>query len=168
MCRQSLAAAPTPALRVRPLESRSMAFGRFDRHSSSRPEPLNGINVTPLVDVMLVLVVIFILAAPVLAASLRVRLPQAQVEPAAAPQALGPSLALEVDAQGALSVDGVALDETQLRERLAALAAAHPQADLQLRAEAAVPYGRVVAVMGWVHAAGLERIGFVAEPQLSR
>lgn len=141
-----------------------MAFGRFDRSSSARPEPLNGINVTPLVDVMLVLVVIFILAAPVLAASLRVRLPQAQVAPATVPQALDPSLALEIDALGGLWVDGAAQSDVQLRERLVALAAAQPQAELQLRADAAVPYGRVVAVMGWAHAAGLERIGFVAQP----
>lgn len=139
-----------------------MAFGRFDRSSASRPEPLSGINVTPLVDVMLVLVVIFILAAPVLAAALRVRLPQAQGT--AAPQTPEQALALEIDAQGGLWVDGVVLDEVQLRERLDVFAAAHPQAELQLRADAAVPYGRVVAAMGWAHAAGLERIGFVAEP----
>lgn len=141
-----------------------MAFGRFDHSTTPRPEPLGGINVTPLVDVMLVLVVIFILAAPVLAASLRVRLPQAQGTAPATPSTPEQALALTVDAQGDLWVDGAALNEAQLRERLAALAAAHPQAELQLRADAAVPYGRVVAVMGWAHAAGLERIGFVAEP----
>lgn len=141
-----------------------MAFGRFDHRTSARPEPLSGINITPLVDVMLVLVVVLIVAAPVLAASLRVRLPQAQGATVAAPQAPAQVLALEIDAEGALWVQGEALTEAPLRARLAALAAAHPQAELQLRADAAVPYGRVVAVMGWAHAAGLERIGFVAEP----
>jgi biopolymer transport protein ExbD/biopolymer transport protein TolR len=141
-----------------------MAFGRFDRRTGSTPEPLSGINVTPLVDVMLVLVVILILAAPVLAAALRVQLPQAQgTTPVAAPTPQQ-ALALEVDAQGRLSIDGEVLEEAALRERLAALAGAHADAELQLRADAAVPYGRVVAVMGWAHAAGLTRIGFVAEP----
>lgn len=145
-----------------------MAFGRFDHRSSARPEPLSGINVTPLVDVMLVLVVILILAAPVLAAALRVQLPQAQGTAPMAPPAPQQALALEVDAQGGLSIDGEAMDETALRERLAALAAANPDAELQLRADTEVPYGRVVAVMGWAHAAGLARIGFVAEPAKGR
>lgn len=142
----------------------AMAFGRFDRRTGSSSEPLSGINVTPLVDVMLVLVVILILAAPVLAAALRVQLPQAQGTTPVAPPAPQQAIALEVDAQGRLWVDGEELSEAALRERLAALGAAQPQAELQLRADAAVPYGRVVAVMGWAHAAGLARIGFVAEP----
>jgi biopolymer transport protein ExbD/biopolymer transport protein TolR len=141
-----------------------MAFGRFDRRTASAPEPLSGINVTPLVDVMLVLVVILILAAPVLAAALRVQLPQAQGTTPVAPPTPQQALALEVDAQGRLSIDGEVLEEAALRERLATLASNHPDAELQLRADAAVPYGRVVAVMGWAHAAGLTRIGFVAEP----
>lgn len=141
-----------------------MAFGRFDHRTTPAPEPLSGINVTPLVDVMLVLVVVLILAAPVLAAALRVQLPQAQgTAPIMAPAAQQ-ALALELDAQGGLWIDGQVMDEAALHERLAALAAANPQAELQLRADAAVPYGRVVAVMGWAHAAGLMRIGFVAEP----
>ena len=142
-----------------------MAFGRFDQRSAARPEPLSGINVTPLVDVMLVLVVILILAAPVLAAALRVQLPQAQGTAPVTPQAPQQALALEVDARGGLSIDGEALDDAALRARLAALAAAHPDAELQLRADADVPYGRVVAVMGWANAAGLARIGFVAAPE---
>lgn len=141
-----------------------MAFGRFDRRTGSAPEPLSGINVTPLVDVMLVLVVILILAAPVLAAALRVQLPQAQGTTPVAPTTPQQALALEVDAQGRLSIDGEVLEEAALRARLATLAGTHPDAELQLRADAAVPYGRVVAVMGWAHAAGLTRIGFVAEP----
>jgi len=141
-----------------------MAFGRFDRRTGSAPEPLSGINVTPLVDVMLVLVVILILAAPVLAAALRVQLPQAQGTTPVAPPTPQQALALEVDAQGRLSIDGEVLEEAALRARLATLAGTHPDAELQLRADAAVPYGRVVAVMGWAHAAGLTRIGFVAEP----
>jgi len=141
-----------------------MAFGRFDHRTAAPPEPLSGINVTPLVDVMLVLVVILILAAPVLAAALRVQLPQAQGTAPVAAVAVQQALALDIDAQGALWIDGQAVQEPALHERLAALAAENPEAELQLRADASVPYGRVVAVMGWAHAAGLTRIGFVAEP----
>ncbi|MBV7418956.1 biopolymer transporter ExbD [Comamonas sp. CMM03] len=138
-----------------------MAFGRFV--SRTQAQPVAGINVTPLVDVMLVLVVIFILAAPILAATLRVQLPQAEGVKAA-PPAQTPSLALELDAQGALHIGTEAVDEAAVRQRLAALAAQDPQAELQLKADTAVPYGRVVQVMGWAHAAGLGRIGFVAQP----
>ncbi|MET1113446.1 MAG: biopolymer transporter ExbD [Comamonas sp.] len=145
-----------------------MPFGRFDHRTTAQPEPLSGINVTPLVDVMLVLVVILILAAPVLAAALRVQLPQAQgTAPVATPVAQS-ALALEIDARGGLWIDGQTVDEAGLHEHLAALAAKNPQAELQLRADASVPYGRVVAVMGWAHAAGLTRIGFVAEPAHNR
>lgn len=139
-----------------------MAFGRFNRQTSAAPEPLSAINVTPLVDVMLVLVVIFILAAPVLAASLRVRLPQVLSAPQPQPQQ--PALSLEIDSQGKVSIDGAAVEDAQLRERLRDFARLHPQAELQLRADEAVPYGRVAAVMGWAHAAGLERIGFITRP----
>lgn len=142
-----------------------MAFGQFNatRNASPATQPVASINVTPLVDVMLVLVVIFILAAPILAASLRVQLPQA--EGAQAAPAQHPSLTLVVDAQGALHLGTQAVDEAAVRQRLADLAAKDPQAELQLRADRAVPYGRVVEVMGWVHASGLSRIGFVAEKQ---
>ena len=138
-----------------------MAFGRFS--SSSQAQPVASINVTPLVDVMLVLVVIFILAAPILAATLRVQLPQAEGVKAA-PPANTPSLELELDAQGALHIAADAVDEAAVRHKLADLAAQDPQAELQLKADTAVPYGRVVQVMGWAHAAGLTRIGFVAQP----
>ena len=137
-----------------------MAFGRFARTPAAAP--LHAINVTPLVDVMLVLVVVFILATPLLAASLRVQLPQAQgTAPAAG---TGQALAVEITADGGLHLGGVAVDAAVLQARLAALGRQDPQAELQLRADTAVPYGRVVEVMGWAQAAGLRRLGFVAQP----
>ncbi|MDR0227211.1 MAG: biopolymer transporter ExbD [Burkholderiaceae bacterium] len=140
-----------------------MAFGRLSS-KEAQGQPLHAINVTPLVDVMLVLVVIFILAAPMLASSLRVQLPQAQgTQPIAAADA-GDALLLEVDANGALWVQGQMTSAEDLRQRLAELGLRNPQAELQLRADQAVPYGRVAELMGWAHAAGLTRIGFVAEP----
>lgn len=140
-----------------------MAFGRLAGRQGPS-QPLHAINVTPLVDVMLVLVVIFILAAPMLAASLRVQLPQAQgTQPLAAAGAQD-ALLLEVDAGGALRVQGQDTTPEALRDQLVQLGARNPQAELQLRADQAVPYGRVAQIMGWAHAAGLTRIGFVAQP----
>jgi biopolymer transport protein ExbD/biopolymer transport protein TolR len=126
--------------------------------------PINSINVTPLVDVMLVLVVIFILAAPMLAASLRVQLPKAQ---AATPQtqvAQGDMLMLEVSPQGEIWLQGAARDDAAVQQQLQSLGQRNPQAEVQLRADTSVPYGRVVQIMGWAHAAGLTRIGFVTDP----
>ncbi|SDM05980.1 biopolymer transport protein TolR [Oryzisolibacter propanilivorax] len=139
-----------------------MAFGRFD--STRRSAPMGEINVTPLVDVMLVLVVIFILAAPLLASSIRLQLPRAEGAQPATGAAAG-SIALALDASGQVWLqDQPIADEAGLAERLRQLAARQPDAEIALRADAGVPYGRVVQVMGAAHAAGLTRIGFVTEP----
>ena len=140
-----------------------MAFGRMSNQQGAAT-PINSINVTPLVDVMLVLVVIFILAAPMLAASLRVQLPKAQ---AAAPQttvAKGDALMVEVSPQGEIWIQGAAVDDAAVQQQLQSLGQRNPQAEVQLRADTSVPYGRMVQIMGWSHAAGLTRIGFVTEP----
>lgn len=136
-----------------------MAFGRIDRHSA--PQPISDINMTPLIDVMLVLVVIFILTAPLLASSIRLELPRtAGATPGEAPQ----SLTVVVDKTGQAFVDEQPLAAVALAEKLRAIAATQPDTEVQLRADTAVPYGRVVEVMGLAHQAGLRRIGFVAEP----
>ena len=116
---------------------------------------------TPLVDVMLVLVVIFILTAPLLASSIRVDLPRTEgATPGAAPQ----FVTLVVDAAGQAYLDNQPLAQAALVERLQRIGAERPDTVVQLRADAAVPYGRVVEVMGAAQLAGLQRIGFVAEP----
>ncbi|BCN41011.1 biopolymer transporter ExbD [Alicycliphilus denitrificans] len=136
-----------------------MAFGRLER--TQGPEPMSEINVTPLVDVMLVLVVIFILTAPLLANSIRLELPRAQgTQPGAAPQ----SVTVSLDKAGQAFLDGEALAQDALAARLKDVAARRPDTEVQLRADAAVPYGRVAELMGAAQAAGLSRIGFVAEP----
>lgn len=136
-----------------------MAFGRLER--TQGPEPMSEINVTPLVDVMLVLVVIFILTAPLLANSIRLELPRVQgTQPGAAPQ----SVTVSVDKEGQAFLDGEALAQDALAARLKDVAARRPDTEVQLRADAAVPYGRVAELMGAAQAAGLSRIGFVAEP----
>lgn len=140
-----------------------MAFGRLER--TSGPQPISDINMTPLVDVMLVLVVIFILTAPLLASAIRLDLPRADgAVPGAPPQ----SITLVVDKAGQAFLDDRPLTQAALAQALAQIAAEHPDTEVQLRADAAVPYGRVVEIMGAAHAAGLQRIGFVAEPAAAR
>ena len=136
-----------------------MAFGRLERTKGD--PPISEINVTPLVDVMLVLVVILIITAPLLASSIRLDLPRADGTQAGdAPQ----FVTVVLDKAGQVFVNDQPVTPPQLAERLAAAAKQNPDTEIQLRADQAVPYGRIVEVMGVAHKAGLSRIGFVAEP----
>ena len=136
-----------------------MAFGRLER--TPGPQPMSDINMTPLVDVMLVLVVIFILTAPLLASSIRLDLPRTE---GATPGSAQHAVTLVVDAAGQAYLDDQPLSPSALAERLRRIGVERPDTEVQLRADAAVPYGRVVEVMGAAHLAGLHRIGFVAAP----
>jgi biopolymer transport protein TolR len=136
-----------------------MAFGRLSRGTGAAP--LSEINVTPLVDVMLVLVVVFLLTAPLLATSIRLDLPQAAVRPAPGGKA---GLQLVVDAAGQAFLDDRPLDDAALAVRLAEVAARDADTEIQLRADTTVPYGRVVALLGLAQQAGLVHVGFVATP----
>ena len=136
-----------------------MAFGRLER--TEGPRPMSEINVTPLVDVMLVLVVIFIITAPLLASSLRLELPKSD---AAQAGEASTSVSIGVDRAGALFFNDQPVSREQLGLRLAAAARANPGTEVQLRADQGVSYGVVVEVMGLAQKAGLNRIGFIAEP----
>lgn len=135
-----------------------MAFGRL----SSRPTnaPMGDINVTPLVDVMLVLLVIFMVTAPLMSSAIRLDLPQSQGTDTGA---LASSVVLVVDGQGALYLNDQAITAQALGDHLAGVARRDPLTELELRADASVPYGRVVEAMGLAQKAGLTRIGFVAQ-----
>ena len=136
-----------------------MSFGRLER--SQRAAPMSEINMTPLVDVMLVLVVIFIITAPLLASSIRLDLPKSEAaKPGDAPK----FVTLVVDKSGQAFLNDLPLDLEQLVQKLAQTAKSNPEIEVQLRADAAVPYGRIVQVMGIAQKAGLNRIGFVVEP----
>jgi biopolymer transport protein TolR len=136
-----------------------MAFGRLERRTGATP--MSDINMTPLIDVMLVLLVIFIIAAPLMASSLKLDLPKAAgASPNDAPQAL----LLAIDAEGRLFLGETTLPPERLAERVRAAAQANPATEVQLRADARVPYGRVAELIGLVQDAGLSRIGFVTEP----
>ena len=137
-----------------------MSFGRLERSKGNAP--MSDINMTPLVDVMLVLLVIFIITAPLLSSSIRLDLPKAEgATPNEAPQ----FVTLVVDSAGQAFLNDQKLDLPALAERLAQTAAQNPDTEIQLRADEAVPYGKVVEVMGLAQKAGLNRIGFVAEPK---
>ena len=135
-----------------------MAFGRFERGSS--PQPMSDINMTPLIDVMLVLLVIFIITAPLMSNSLRLDLPKAD---AARPSDTPAFMAVSVDPQGRLFMADKELDAAALAERVAEAARRNPQTEVQLSADQAVPYGRVAELIGIVQKGGLTRIGFVAQ-----
>ncbi|MBE7366856.1 ExbD/TolR family protein [Ramlibacter pallidus] len=136
-----------------------MAFGRLERTRGD--PPISEINVTPLVDVMLVLVVILIITAPLLASSIRLDLPKAEgTQSTDAPR----FVTVVLNPAGQVFLDDQPVAPAQLAERLTAEAKRNPDVELQLRADAKVPYGRVVEVMGLAHQSGLTRIGFVAEP----
>ncbi len=136
-----------------------MSFGRLERRQG--PQPMSEINVTPLVDVMLVLVVIFIITAPLLASSIRLDLPRTD---AATPNEAPAFVTVVLDPSGGLFLDDRPLSPGELAEQLAQAARRNPDTEVQLRADRSIPYGRVVEVMGAAQKAGLNRIGFVAEP----
>ena len=136
-----------------------MAFGRLERTTAAAP--MSDINITPLVDVMLVLVVIFIITAPLIASTVRLDLPKTE---AATPAEVSQFVSVSVDASGQIFLNEQALTATQLAQRLQEAAKRSLETEVQLRADEKVPYGRVVEVIGMAQKAGLYRIGFVADP----
>lgn len=122
---------------------------------------MSDINVTPLVDVMLVLVVIFIITAPLLASTIRLDLPRTD---AAKVMEVPRFVTLVVDKSGQAFLNDKPMPLEELAQKLTQTARQNPDTEVQLRADEAVPYGRVVEVMGVAQKAGLSRIGFVAEP----
>ena len=135
-----------------------MSFGRLERTKSS--QPMSEINVTPLVDVMMVLLVIFIITAPLLASSIKLDLPKTD----AAKSSDAPKfVTVVVDKSAQVFLNDKPIELPALAESLQASAKANPETEVQLRADAAVPYGKVVEVMGVAQKAGLNRIGFIAD-----
>lgn len=141
-----------------------MAFGAFDG-SRSAARPMAEINMVPLIDVMLVLVVIFMLTAPLLTHAVRVDLPRASSAPESA---LRDRVDLTIDAAGALHWNGAPVDRAILRQQLAAAAARQPQPALHLRVDRAARYEAVAEAVADAAAAGIGRIGFVSDPAPAR
>ena len=122
-----------------------MAFGRL--HHKPGAQPMSDINMTPLIDVMLVLMVIFLLTAPLLSSSLPMNLPHSEVAKPASGEA---AVQLGLDASGGLFLNDRPVTLDALRQSLQTVARAQANTEVQLRADETVPYGRVVEVMGVV------------------
>ena len=136
-----------------------MAFGGFNR--SGAQAPMAEINMIPLIDVMLVLLVIFIITAPLLTHAVKVDLLKASSDPnITRPE----NVQLAIDAGGVVYWNGEVLDRSGWRSRMDAAAAQRPQPEVHIRADGAVAYRRVAEVMADAAKAGLTRIGFVTEP----
>ena len=134
-----------------------MAFGTQD----DTDEVMNEINMTPLVDVMLVLLIIFIITVPVMQHAVAIDLPRASNQPELVkPQ----TIRLSVDAAGAYYWNDAAVSDGQLALQLAAAAQQNPQPELHIRGDRAVRYERVAHAMAAAQRAGVHRIGFVTEP----
>jgi biopolymer transport protein TolR len=138
-----------------------VSFGRLEKPGGN--QPISDINVTPLVDVMLVLLVIFIITAPLMSSRLELELPKAD-EKAAQVEEPEAFVSISVDAQGQVYWDEQPVDAAALQQRLEETARRDPDTELQLRADTAVPYGRMVQLIGMAQSVGLSRIGFVADP----
>jgi biopolymer transport protein ExbD len=136
-----------------------MAFGSFDAESSD--PPMAEINMVPLIDVMLVLLLVFMITAPLMTHAIPVQLPRASHEP---PPEAPKRVAVSIDGKGQLFVDAQAVDRTQLQERLRASALQTPQPVLNLSADRETPYETVAQVLGDAARAGLSRIGFITDP----
>jgi biopolymer transport protein TolR len=119
------------------------------------------INVTPLVDVMLVLLVIFMVTAPMMQQGVQVNLPKADT------RAMTPadeSVVVSVDKNGKVFIDKEEISAGDLRKRLSAMFATRAKKEVFLKADATVPYGEVVRTMADIKGAGIERLGMVTEP----
>ncbi|HXC38160.1 MAG TPA: biopolymer transporter ExbD [Burkholderiales bacterium] len=136
-----------------------MAFGSFGGGNASTP--MAEINMVPLIDVMLVLLVIFIITAPLLTNAVKIDLPKAS---SAANLTKPEHISISIDAAGALYWNGEKVDRPALRQRLAAASKQQPQPELHLRADKATPYQHLAEVMADSAKAGMSRIGFVSQP----
>ncbi|HYS65352.1 MAG TPA: biopolymer transporter ExbD [Paraburkholderia sp.] len=136
-----------------------MAFGGLEKKQTAAP--MAEINMTPLIDVMLVLLVIFIITAPLFTHAIRLDLPKVAAAPARqTPQ----TISLSIDAAGKLYWDSKPITLTQMRAQFAEAGKAAEQPEIHLRAERSTRYEVIAQVMGAAQQAGLERIGFVTDP----
>jgi biopolymer transport protein TolR len=122
---------------------------------------MSEINVTPLVDVMLVLLVIFMVTAPMMQQGVQVNLPKADSK-AMTPQE--EAVVVTVDKGGKIFINKDQIPVSELRGRLSTLFAAREKKEVFLKADAGVPYGDVVRAMADIKSAGIERLGMVTEP----
>ena len=119
------------------------------------------INVVSLIDVMMLLMIIFMITAPIMQGGVDVNLPKAEAKPLEAKS----SLVVTVDKSGQISVDETKLSYAEFRASFKALASQRAKQGVYLRADEGVPYGTVVQVLAVMRNAGVSDIGMVAEPE---
>ncbi|VAW07844.1 Tol biopolymer transport system, TolR protein [hydrothermal vent metagenome] len=133
------------------------------RHKPGRTKPMAEINVTPMVDVMLVLLIVFMVAAPLLVSGVAVDLP----ETAAAPiQEAGEPLTVTIAEDGTIYVQDTPIEYENLVSHLEAIATAGYDQRILIRGDKDRAYGDVVRIMGRINAAGFRQIGLVTNPEL--
>ena len=139
-----------------------MAFGTQDLNVGNDDDVMNEINMTPMVDIMLVLLIIFIITIPVMKHSVNIDLPRATNEA----QNIKPeTIRLSVDAQGTYFMNDVKIADADLAPQLKTAASQNPQPELHIRGDKAVRYERVAEAMAAAQQAGLRKIGFITEPK---
>ncbi len=129
--------------------------------SERNQEVLSQINVTPLVDVMLVLLVIFMVTAPILHQGVSVNLPRVQAGALAGDEV---QLVVTVNAGGKVYLNDQSMTAPELLAKLQAILREQPDRAVYLRADASLPYGEVMRVIGSIRQAGVQRLGMVTEP----
>lgn len=137
-----------------------MAFGGFSENNHQAP--MSEINVTPMVDVMLVLLVIFIITAPLFARGLFVELPSAKAGPLPEHNA---TIDISIDVEGKIYWNGKIAQMNELGPRFAAESQKKPQPDLQLRADRNTRYEMLARILSEAQNNGISKIGFVTEPK---
>ena len=140
-----------------------MAFASFDDKRGGAP--LAEINMVPLIDVMLVLLVIFIVTAPLLSHSVKVELPKASAQ---VMSAKAEKIDLSIDADGIRYWNGAALSREDAAARFMNESGKQPQPEIHLRADQNVPYRAVAETLADASRAGLSKIGFVTDPELKK
>jgi biopolymer transport protein TolR len=144
------------------LNGKGNGYGRGHR---SAYRPMAEINVTPMVDVMLVLLIVFMVAAPLLTAGVPVDLPKSQ---AAALNDDKPPLVISVNGQGQIYIQETPIDEGALKAKLQAVTDNNPDAVIYVRGDQSINYGKVMEIMGLISSAGFTKVSLVTEtPQTS-
>ena len=139
----------------------SPIFAGNPRGRGGRRLPMSDINVTPMVDVMLVLLVVFMVTAPLLTVGVPVDLPQTEAPPINEPKE--PTV-ISVNKDGAIFIQETSVPMDGLVEKLQAITGANPEAVLYVKGDKDINYGRVLEVMSLVTAAGFHKVSLLAEP----
>ncbi len=133
---------------------------RGARRAEKRYRPLSEINVTPFVDVMLVLLIVFMVTAPLLTVGVPVDLPKTQAQSIADPDE---PLVISVNAEGTIFIQDTEVELNKLVPRLRAITESKPDTRIFVRGDRAIAYGRIMQVMGTVNSAGFKRVALIAE-----